>query len=350
MSALPCSLRSRFAGRLPLVSALLICVVSWFTTGCKEWTPPAGKSPLRSLEIAPHESAVEVTMLRLAKGSEPLEAKLWSELDEFALDSESRRKWNANGFRVGVFNGEPPPSLRELIVKDRSDDTPKAIVKVDEPPKPAKADAKHDVIAPGELREDVPTAEQDGSLFNTVLTLDGKKENADKKTEDGTLRPTSRLPKEGGARTHTLFLQPGQEAELQPGGVHDVWSFLLNEDGKVRGKSLTQAQGVWRLSARPRSGATRIKLVPEIQHGEPKSHWVGEDGVFRQQLRKPKEPLDGLTIDVSLQPGQALVIAPLADRPGSLAHYFLGAPVAGELQRRVAVVRVAKPAEDKAWD
>ena len=310
--------------------------------------PASNKSPLRPFEPSEHQAALEITTLHLPKQTPEQREQLWSGIDELAIDPELRRQLALNGFRVGILRGPNPAVLEEMITSqltgselshvkpihlsaDNEQSEDEANKTKDEAKKPS----------PGVLREETRTA----APAKSVAEKDEKTE-VEKETF-GVVKPKRLAAREPGVRTHTIYLQKDQPVELQTGGLHEQWPLLWNHGGQLQGKTLVGAQGVWQVRARQRNNGLLLKLSPEIQHGVAKMEWVGEDGVIRQESRKPKEQFASLAIETQLQPGQALVLVPIADRPGSMGQYFLGHRTSEELQPRLLLVRVARAGTDE---
>ncbi len=67
------------------------------------------KSLLKPFELQEQQTAIETTMplQQKWKDADSRSMSLWQGVDEFALSTEIRRNLAANGFRVGVYTGEP---------------------------------------------------------------------------------------------------------------------------------------------------------------------------------------------------------------------------------------------------
>ena len=323
------------------------CALLFACAGCTFLTTPtvSSKSPLRPFEPNEHQAALEITTLHLPKQSPDERERLWSDIDELALEPELRRQLAINGFRVGIIRGDTPPALEELIAtqlsgKELSHVNPlKLPAATDEP---SKNESKQgEATTPGDLRMETPT------VAPAKNAAEPQTPDKDEPEAFGIVKPKRLAAREPGVRTHTIYLQTDQPVELQSGGLHDQWPLLWIQAGQLQGKTLAQAQGVWQIRARQRNNGLLLKLTPEIQHGEPRSQWVGEDGVFRQEIRKPKQSFATLAIETQLQPGQALVLVPQADRPGSMGQYFLGHRMGEELQPRLLLVRLTRAGTDE---
>ena len=339
-------------GSLPTAKPIflaVLCALSTIFAGCTflTTTPTTNsKSPLRPFEPSEHQAALEITTLHLPKQTPDERERLWSGIDELALDPELRRQLALNGFRAGIIRGESPAALEEMIASQL---TGTALSHVD-PLKlgteangeEKKADSESSKpISPSDLREETPTAVAAKNASEQELQEDTEKETF------GVVKPKRLAAREPGVRTHTIYLQTDQPVELQSGGLHAQWPLLWNQAGQLQGKTLTAAQGVWQVRARQRNNGLLLKLTPEIQYGEAKSDWIPENGIIRQEFRKPKQQFAGLAIETQLQPGQALVLVPQADRPGSMGQYFLGHRTGEELQPRLLLVRVTRAGMDE---
>ncbi len=329
---------------MPCALALLLFAGCTFLNSS---APVGNKSPLRPFEPSEHQAALEITTLHLPKQTPEQRDQLWSGIDELAIDPELRRQLALNGFRVGILRGSNPSVLEEMITAQLTGSELSHVkpIKLSAESEPAenktqnKDEAKQPT--PGDLREETPTA----APAKSVAEKD-EKEEVEKETF-GVVKPKRLAAREPGVRTHTIYLQKDQPVELQTGGLHQQWPLLWNHGGQLQGKTLLGAQGVWQVRARQRNNGLLLKLSPEIQHGVAKMEWVGEDGVIRQEFRKPKEQFATLALETQLQPGQALVLVPNADRPGSMGQYFLGHRTGEELQPRLLLVRVARAGTDE---
>lgn len=330
-------------------AAVLVCA------GCMPFISTTAttnnKSPLRPFEPNEHQAALEITTLHLPKQSAEERERLWSGIDELALDPELRRQLAINGFRAGIIRAETPAVLEEMIAaqltgSELSHVNPLKLSAAsddrahEDEAKPDKG-AKAKPAKPSDLRVNTPTAPP------AKNSAEPQTPDEDEPETFGVVKPKRLAAREPGVRTHTIYLQTDQPVELQSGGLHDQWPLLWNQSGQLQGKTLTQAQGVWQVRARQRNNGLLLKLTPEIQHGDPKSQWVGEDGVFRQEIRKPRQQFAALAIDAQLQPGQALVLVPNADRPGSMGQYFLGHRTGEELQPRLLLIRLTRAGTDE---
>ncbi len=133
----------------------------------------------------------------------------------------------------------------------------------------------------------------------------------------------AKLQSESPVRRWRLQAHRGRSGKIVASPVYDQLSLLTCEDGQVRGKTYSQAQGLFSILVDPQGdGRVRLSLTPELEYGDSRQQWVGQDGVLRLQSGKPKQTFDKLKLDIALAPNQTLVLSSLAQRPGSLGHYF----------------------------
>jgi hypothetical protein len=85
-----------------------------------------------------------------------------------------------------------------------------------------------------------------------------------------------------------------------------------------------------------------LSLTPELEYGDSRQTWTGQDGVFRLQSGKPLKTFDKLRLDVALASDQILVLTSLPQRSGSLGHYLFTEPRAGHVDQKLLLVRLAK--------
>jgi hypothetical protein len=90
----------------------------------------------------------------------------------------------------------------------------------------------------------------------------------------------------------------------------------------------------------------RVELTPELHYGENRQRWIAEQGVFRLDAGQARCLFDKMTVAATLAPGQMLVMASLASRPGSLGHYFFTDQQSGPVEQKLLIVRLAQTQRD----
>jgi hypothetical protein len=249
--------------------------------------PATSKPLMTAARSSPDSVTLEVFFARFPFKSPLANQSLWNEVDEQALPGDVRRELAQNGFRAGVLGSTVPPELVELL----------------------------------KLHEKQPATEPDQS--RTLLTA-------------------AQLESEPAVTLRVLSAAAGRRCEVLTSHTYEELSLLRRDQDGVRGKTYRNADGRFELKAFPQSGnQVRLQIVPELHHGEQKQSWVGADGVFRLEAKRPVESLKGLQIESTLSPGEMLLLTSLPDRPGSVGHYFFTEPSDGALLQKLLVIRVA---------
>ena len=147
-----------------------------------------------------------------------------------------------------------------------------------------------------------------------------------------------------------LCLQPrdGQVGYIAKSDVRDTIQVLWNRDGQIQGRTFNRAQCMFAARAvRQKDGRVEVELVPELQYGEARQQYEGEQGVFRVQFARPKQVFAELAIHAVLSPGQMLVIGGRETRPGSIGQQFFSTISDHGEEQKLLVVRLvhAAPAD-----
>jgi hypothetical protein len=215
--------------------------------------------------MAPGSAAIEVFSIRLPPGDPDLDRQIWDEVDELHFPVEIRRKLEKNGFRAGILAGQIPPLLARLL------------------------DMKGKPGAGGDV--------QQVSIADLVTP--------------------SRVS------TQHIQTRAGQRYEIAASGVIEKMPVLVSESGDIRGLTYEHAQGMFALHVTPQpDGRVELELVPEIHHGEPREHIIGEQSHFRLETGRPKRAFEELKLTALLGPGAMLLLGSQPNRQGSLGHYF----------------------------
>ncbi len=253
------------------------------SAGCHLLHPaPTGKSLLTPLTLSTDAADLEVVLLRIPAADPELNGPIWSQIDEQSLSSDLRREMAANGIRAGVIEGPVPEALsRRLTAADKDQNSPAAVA----------------------------TQSQGGS-------------------------PISRS---------RLQLHRGRPGKVYTSNIYDQISLLTLDDGELRGKTYPQAQGLMVLQVDPQADArVRLALTPNLEYGQPRQQFVGEDGMFRIESGKPKEVFERLKTEVVLAPNQILLMTCLPKRTGSLGHYMFTESSSGRTEQKLLMIRLAQ--------
>jgi len=271
-----------------------LAVAAVLAGGCRNLPERVGRSPLKPLRMSPETVVLDVFFVRFPLGDPESNGPLWDELDETPWPAEIRQKLALNGFRVGLVGGSNPPvPLSNLLeLKD----------------KPA------------------PT----GAVQEASLT-----DFADE----------PRL-----FRRH-MPLRCGGRADILVSGPHDELAAMVCTPTGVEGETYKNARAILSAGASLEpDGRVRLKLVPELHHGDPKPSLVGQPGVLRLEAGQPKRVFQDMTIDTTLRPGQMIVLSSLIQRPGSLGCRFFSQKADGKPQQKLIVIRLSRTQHDGLFD
>jgi len=274
---------SSLAGRILLLAALIL------PAGCVKLAVQKGESPLAAPQMSPNSCALDIFFVRFPFNDPQVNALLWQEIDEQHFPAELRQRLLRNGFRVGLVSGQMPIALSTLM-------------ELGDKPPPS-----------GELPATEPT------------------ELAD---QPGVLRRHLQLP-------------AGRRSEIVTSGLYDRLPVLIFQAGQLGGQTYHQAQTLLALRTFPQDdGRVRLELMPELHHGEPSGHWVGNQAMMRLEAQRPRRVFDEMGVSATLSPGAMLVISSLPQRPGSLGHHFFTED--GErLEQKLLVIRLSQTQHDE---
>ena len=271
-------------------------LIAWFLplglAVCLSCSPlrTKGKSPLSPARMSPDAMVLDVFFVPVKFDDPEANVVLWQELDEQHFPPEVRRELGQRGFRVGLTGGQVPVVLSRLLdLKGKA--------------------------APG--------AKGTATCLETV------------DSESGVLR-------------RHMPLRTGRRGEIHASRTYEKVPVLATDaSGHLGGRDYPQAVGVLAVKAYPESdGRVRLDVVPELQYGNVKQHWVGDRGMLRLEAGKDRLPFDELAFSAKLTPGHMLVIGSLPNRIGSLGHYFLTQDSSGKLQQRLLVLRLSQTQHD----
>jgi hypothetical protein len=225
---------------------------------------------------------LEIAFVRLPAADLAAEEAIWQAADEQHFDPLLRRRLAENGLRAGLLGTQLPEAIRQAFAKQ-----------------------------PG------------------VLAEGGDDVNDDDAREQR--RGVRRLQCRQGKRNKVLASR-----------THPKLAVLTYEDGGLHGKDLTQAQCLFGLRAFPRGdGQVRLELTPEIEHGEMKNQWVGQEGTLMQRIGRDRIAYDVLRISPQLALGQTFVVGSTTDLKG-LGENFFSERNLGVSERVFLLIRLAQ--------
>jgi hypothetical protein len=267
--------------RINLLLVAFALVAAPWLSGCEELIyKPKGTSPLAPLELTNDGAELEVVFIRFPAGDAEMNGALWNDIDEQSLPAALRAELAANGLRAGVIGGETPPIVARRLAAADDHSTPSAAA--------------------------------------------------------------AKLESEPAVRRSRMQIHRGRPGNIISSAVYDQVALLTREDGQVRGKTYPQAQADFVIDVDPQPDhRVALSLLPELQYGEAREKWVGEDGAILRQVRKPNRTFDKLKLGVTLAPDQMLLVTSLPERQGSLGHYFFTESQSGHLDQKLLVIRLS---------
>lgn len=276
---------SAWSRQVGLFSPLIAVAVG----ACTPIEKPRGQDPLEPVTMSPDSCTLDVFFVRFPFGAEEPNGPMWDEIDEQCLPCELRQRLLRNGFRVGRTGGRMPPALARLLELDG---------------KPA------------------PT----GQCQTVSLAQLGS-------------MPTV-------TRRH-LPVRAGRRAEIVASDVCDQWDVLELRGDAVCGMSYRDVQAVFAVAAQPESdGRVRLELVPELPHGDPKPHYVGQQYALRIETSRSRRVFDDLAISAALSPGEMLVLSSLPNPQPTVGRHFLTQEVDGKEEQELLVIRLSQTQHD----
>lgn len=165
-------------------------------------------------------------------------------------------------------------------------------------------------------------------------------------------RPRDVLPTDGKLaaydqiRIQRIQFSLGREKEIPVGSARANLNLLLNENGKVRGKTLHDAECRFTLKAESEVDGSRVSLRPWIVHGPLKQSFTGEGGAWRIAPERQHADFPELAVTLPMAPGETLVIAPTAELRGVGKMFFGETPK----EPRVLLIRLASNKANELFD
>ncbi|MEC8591466.1 MAG: hypothetical protein VXZ15_07920 [Planctomycetota bacterium] len=276
------------AGRI-FFASIFLCLVA----GCSIFKQPDEETATGGLNMRGYRMPTDSVVVELAivdaPATQALSEAIWRQLDETTLTPEQRRSLALNGFRMGVSQGPLPLELDELLAAQQA--------------------------------------------------------NEDVDAETGALVPGIRKNRQ----RHQL--RSGETVQIATASPKERLAWILDEGDYRRGKSFENAECHLSLRSYPRrDGTVRLKLTPEIHHGQPRQ---GVDVATHSLIFRPfrdKEVFSELEMEANLRPGHIIVVAASGDE-SLLGHHFLSQSQAVEEGReKLVLVRLVQTQLDDLFD
>ncbi len=235
--------------------------------GVRDWSEaPTTDLPTLTLpNLAPDSVILETAFIRIPEEADGFTERFWREVDEEALPNDVRRRLAANGFRVGMVGLTVPAELQEVLDNEQLQQQPDGIAAV-----------------------------QVGSELSV--------------------------------RSHRMRSRAGHPGKLvvRSTPVERMAALTLNDDGQVVGQSLDQAQFHFVIKSYPQGdGQVLLQLTPVIEHGQSRSRYVGQQGVWAlDNNSRPTKVLDDMVFQLTVSPGQSIAIGSGPGAKGIGGEFF----------------------------
>lgn len=282
-------------GRLAAQSCVrwlgLVSLIGW-AIGCAHISPEqtAEKPVLSPPKMAPDTVVVHAVLIRFPEEQAAALNDCWRVVDETGIDIKTRRELVANGMRCGKLVGEMPQVVRARLKELNS-----------------------------------PSA--GNSLERMGLAAE-------------VISDTQRLHCHAGRR---------KELALRP-GLNEPITVMHVRDNQIQGNTYTSPKVLMDLRATPLgNGAARLKLTPEIQHGEPiETVRLSPNKIAHlPDVHQRQQVWDYLAMEVMLAPGEYFFCT-LTDPPRGLGQAMFSTRTAERTTERVLLVvqMVTNPLDD----
>jgi len=273
---------------MSILRAALTLLLVGALAGCGSWqkNPKGARKILASARMSQDAVVLELVSIHLPLQHRSLDEVLWREVDEQLLSHAVRVRLAENGIRCGVLGGAFPAALSEVL-KGRK---------------------------PSEKLQQLDDRNQ--------ISVHAK-----------------RIQNRSGV-VHRYLLSDTVNEELH--------AFTLT-NGRLQGRTYPKAQCLLGMQTYPQlDGTIKLLIVPEIEHGESRQRWVGEEGSFRYAARRDNQRFDKLRIETILRPGQTLVLTNQIDQAGLGKQLFVESDNGGG-KRKIVLIRLAQTQLDELF-
>lgn len=271
--------------RLVILSLLLLSL------GCETWhAQQTDVQPLSLPRMSVDSTVVDVAFVRVPADQRQLSESIWREIDELAINQQVRTRMRHNGIRLGVAPLQLPPALREL------------------------------------LDEQTPASPEQGL--------------SQEQLEQGAVAHRQRIHSRAGKPSKIVTRSVSADPQV----------FLTCLEGKVKGELLEQAQCQLIVKTFPLGdGRVRLELTPQVEHGDNKTRYVGQQGVWTLDASRQVRTFESLTTEVIVSPGQSLVVAGTAP-PRGIGERFFELETNSGVGERILLIRIQQTQRDDIFE
>ncbi len=254
-----------FVRILTLIMLLLLC-------SCARLDQPKPTNSLQfdAGQMATDSVAFEIGIAQLDNTQIESFEEFWSVLDQQKLPLPVRQRIDQNGLRVAIMASQAPAVLQQLL-------------------EPRSLDL-----------EVLDVVEQQLAAKNRM-------------------KPKPRM-----ILHERIVNRDGETYPIQTSEIHAEYAWIVR-NGELQTVGTGQlVRGLFEIMTLPQGdGSVRLRVTPQIQHGHVQSMIGVAERDFIYDAGQTATRLTDLTFDVTLRPGETLVIAPTADRQ-DLGRLFFG--------------------------
>jgi hypothetical protein len=246
--------------------------------------------------LSPDSVVLEIAIAQLDDSQTLSFEEFWSSLDQQKLELSVRQRIDQNGLRAAIMASYVPATMQRLIE-----------------PRPVEL-------------ESLDLVEQ-------------------QMAEKSLLEPKPRVLVHQRITNHD-----GEKYPIQTSEVFPEFSWTVRCDGLESFTTGKLVRGIFEIVTLPQGdGSVRLRITPQVHHGVVRpTIGVAERAFFFDSMQSVNR-ISELTLDVTMRPGETLVIAPTADVQ-DLGELFFGMPAAatgenntpGHLTHRMLMVRVVQ--------
>lgn len=266
-------------------------------TGCSlfngeaEIEKPTSGFKLPTPQLPADAVVIELQFLRMSDATIADVDSLWHITDEQVLSVQTRRRLSANGLRIGLIPGDMPPIVQQWI-----------------------ADANQ------RLRDD---ALEQASVASNI----------------------SLIPKQ-------LTFRAGKRKEILLHAVQDQWLPVIYQEGEqLCGETFEAPEFILATTAIPHGdGRATLMLTPEIKYGQVRNVVVGKEAAFRFEWQRQRRAFDELLSQITLAPGQTIIITCTQPPKGLGSQFFLTESASRQREHVVILMRLSKTQLDELFD
>jgi hypothetical protein len=242
-------------------SFIIALLVTWIgVCGCARWETPEKKSGMifPKSRIALDAVGLELGIAQLDSGQADTFEEFWRSLDQQALPLDLRKRLDRNGIRAAIMPAHAPAILHELV-------GPQPIV----------------------IEE----------LTNLEKQLH----------EKGLFREKERM-----ISHERISNREGEPHSILVSDFHPEISWIVRNGSSETPGFGKSVRGIISVTTFPQGdGSVRLIFGPEIHHGQSRPQ-IAERS-FLKQARQAVTRIEDLKFDVTLRPGESIVIAPTQD-------------------------------------